>query len=312
MTPHNENETSNMDSNNENTSANGDTQPLLQLDTSKRESHPRYLDLYCTNGSPYRGQDEKECMICKDELEENDSSYTHKKCRHSWHKDCLDSWFNYATTSGQGLCPFCKQQYDRKPSTKRDLLWTSISHWLSTIADDVEVSSWEFRTTTEGRSIRIVMDRLNRRRREIANFAPSFGIPEPLPERISVPVTTEPESRPEARATFASLHPTLSRDQILELMYLHSFRSRYPGVPTESHATAVANEAQELLSEAENLEHWLSYGELHPNFRSGRLSPTRCLERLCSGRPYIVGPFVATALEQFPSFFPVEGELSDL
>lgn len=47
------------------------------------------------------------CSICMDMFSEEDSIRHLYKCKHTYHKKCIDKWFNKKC-----ICPICRTSYD--------------------------------------------------------------------------------------------------------------------------------------------------------------------------------------------------------
>ncbi|ESQ27962.1 hypothetical protein EUTSA_v10018859mg [Eutrema salsugineum] len=97
-------------------------------------------------------KDGLECAICLSELVKGDKSRLLPKCRHSFHVECIDMWFQSHST-----CPICRNTVLGPPeqgSSKRieqvlenaDAGSTNINHDASQISTSVSNSSPEFPT----------------------------------------------------------------------------------------------------------------------------------------------------------------------
>lgn len=82
---------------------------------SAHETHPLFSDLLATHGSPLRRDaDDQECQICKAPLAAEEQTFTHRACRYSWHRDCLESWLNSGSATAN-KCPNDRQAFVYTP-----------------------------------------------------------------------------------------------------------------------------------------------------------------------------------------------------
>ena len=61
---------------------------------------------------------EKECSICKDNIDDRD--LVRLPCKHYFHKDCINEWFEIRNT-----CPLCRKIIDKNSLYRERELFVS-------------------------------------------------------------------------------------------------------------------------------------------------------------------------------------------